>query len=72
MEHIGGNHPDDAVAPEGTPDVGEVLATADGGETTQPSTSGSPETTTTLRQIVERLEMLEETWLPKSVDRSRQ
>jgi hypothetical protein len=39
--------------------VGEVLATAEGGETAQPSTSGPTDTTTTLRQIVERLEGLE-------------
>jgi hypothetical protein len=59
MEHHGGNHPNDVVAPEGTPDVGEVMATAEGGERAQPSTSGPTETTTTMRQIVERLEVLD-------------
>jgi hypothetical protein len=60
MEHHGRNHPTDVVAPEGTPDVGGVLATAKRGETSQPSTSGPTEPTTILRQIVERLEVLEE------------
>jgi hypothetical protein len=65
MEHQGGNHPNDVVAPERTPDAGEVLATAEGGDTTQPSTSGPTETTTTLRHIVERLEVLEGNMVPK-------
>ena len=59
MEHYGGNHPNDAVAPEGTPDVGEVLATAEGGESSHSPTSGPTDSTTILRQIVERLEVLE-------------
>jgi hypothetical protein len=59
MENQGRIHPNDVVAPEGTADVSVVLATIGEGERAPPSTSGSSEPITVLRQLEERLEVIE-------------